>query len=297
MTFTELKAKPGEYIWDEQKIQFVGRINKDGTEDKRFSKGGLCSLLNNIIETTGYVPNNPQKFAKRIAEHKQTQYLVKGYGVIVKCYDLNAEMWVAKAAEHLGIEGDGIADILQHVSTSKQTEHKAKIESLALIFGKELKSKKLADLTDVTEFEKRLRNQRRELAVKEKEAIKLAQLEYAMNKMSETITDWVVANNPKTILKAMRLAVEYNSLWCFMSQICGMNKLPKEIKKSFYKENGEAFYKLLEVNKVLCLSQFLAECAVEKYKHDQFKEEAADEQYAYCFERFESFIPIRPSDS
>ena len=160
MTFTELKAKPGDYVWNESQVQFVGRINKDGTEDKRFSKGGLCSMLNNIIAETGYVPTNPQQFASKIADHKQSDYLVKGYGVLVNCYDLSAEMWAAKAAEHLGIEGNGIADILACVSKSKETEHKAKIESLALIFGKELKSKKLGDLVQVSEFEQRLKQER-----------------------------------------------------------------------------------------------------------------------------------------
>lgn len=172
----ELKAKPGEYIWDSQQTKFIGRINKDGTEDKRFSNGGLCSLLNNIIEKTGFIPNNPQVFAGRIANHRRTQYLVKGYGVIVSCYDLSAEMWLAKAAEHLGIEGDGIADILKHVSTSKATEHKAKIESLALIFGKELKSKKLADLTVVTEFEERLTEERKNLAQEKAKTQKVQKL-------------------------------------------------------------------------------------------------------------------------
>ena len=70
-------------------------------------------------------------------------------------------MWVSKAAEALGIEGDGITEILKQVSRSKETEHKSKIKSIAAIFGKELKSKKLADLTVVTEFEKQLKKRRK----------------------------------------------------------------------------------------------------------------------------------------
>jgi hypothetical protein len=193
MTYTELKAKPGQYVWDEDKIQFVGRINKDGTEDKRFSKGGLCSLLNTIIETTGYVPKQPQLFASRIAEHRKSDYLVKGYGVVVRCYDLSAEMWAAKAAELLGQECDGIADILSKVSESKASEHKAKIESLALIFGKELKSKKLADYAGVTEFEQRL-HEEREQRSKEQAAEK---------KSEKKLKTWIqkALSNPRTLLQ------------------------------------------------------------------------------------------------
>lgn len=182
MTYTQLKAKPGDYVWNEDQVQFVGRINKDGTEDKRFSQGGLCSLLNTILEQTGYVPSEPQAFARKIAEHRKSDYLVKGYGVVVKCYDLSAEMWAATAANYLGNEFNGIADILNCVSQSKDIEHKSKLETLALIFGKELKSKNLADYAGVTEFEKRLQDERK---AKAKE-------ETARKKSEKKLEQWLV---------------------------------------------------------------------------------------------------------
>ena len=287
MTYTQLKAKPGEYVWDEEATQFVGRINKDGTEDKRFSKGGLCSLLNTVLEETGYIPKNPQVFAKTIANHKKTHYLVKGYGVIVKCYDLSAEMWVAKAAEALGIEGDGITDILKHVSKSKQSEHKAKIESLALIFGKELKSKKLGDLTEITEFEKRLKEQRRKCAVKERKEQKERELENAIAKIEETICDWVVANDPIQIKKTILLAIEYNELWVMRAIIMGFKKLPRDVAKSINKEIGKPFYTLLKEHDEL-LASMLVTLARIKYDDKRYAEEAAKhpEEIAFIYSLF-----------
>jgi hypothetical protein len=167
MSYTQLKAKPGSYIWDETKVQFVGRINKDGTEDKRFKKGGLCSLLNTLLEKTGYVPEHPQMFAERLASHAQTKYLVKGFGLVVDCITLSPEHWAAKAVEKLGTEANGIADILEQVSQSKEAERQAKVEALALIFSKELKRAKLSEL--VTDEDIKLTQLRRQLAAAQKE--------------------------------------------------------------------------------------------------------------------------------
>lgn len=272
MTYTTLKAKPGEYVWDEEAIQFVGRINIDGTEDKRFSKGGLCSLLNTILEETGYLPKEPQQFARTIANHKQTHYLVKGYGVIVKCYDLSAEMWVATAADGLGIEGDGIADILKHVSKSKEIEHKSKIKTLALIFGKELKSKKLADLTVVSEFEHRLKNERRELAAKEKKEQKERELHSGVIRIADLICEWVVYNNPKKIEEAIYLSGKYSELWVMRAIILGHKRLPKDVAKQVNKEIGKPFFRLLEENKC-SLAKYIAECARLKYEQEKYAEE------------------------
>lgn len=285
MTFTELKAKPGQYIWNENQTQFVGRINKDGTEDKRFSRGGVCSMLNNIIKETGYVPTNPQVFATKIAEHKSNNYLVKGYGVIVKCYDLSAEMWVAKAAEHLGVEGDGIADILKHVSKSKTSEHKAKIETLALIFGKELKSSKLSDYAGVSEFEERLKQERRSKSVKAKKERERAELEVGMEAISEKVAAWVVMNEPYEIDEAIRLSDKYNSLWCYMAVICGFKKLPQDVKKEFYKAHAKPFNALMKESRCLSLGGLLAQCANIKYLDEKYKDDPKAKDYLYGFKK------------
>ena len=268
MTYTLLKSKPGEYVWDEQRIQFVGRINKDGTEDKRFSKGGLCSLLNNIIESTGYVPSNPQSFAKRISEHKQSSYLVQGFGVLVKCYDLSAEMWVAKAAEKLGIEGDGITDILEHVSRSKETEHKAKIETLALLFGKELKSKKLGDLTEVTEFEKRLKMERKERAVKHKEEVAQQLYDERYNRLLSQIIDFVETAPFEKCLEVMELSDKYSNMWAVGCKICKL-KLTTHTKTEFYKAYKNQWSDILREFKYCCLSELIANAIFDASSYEE----------------------------
>ena len=268
MTYTELKAKPGEYIWDEKEVQFIGRINKDGTEDKRFSKSGLCSLLNNIIKETGFIPSNPQSYANKIANHKSDKYLVKGYGVIVKCYDLSAEMWVAKAAEHLGIEGNGITDILEQVSKSKVSEHKAKIETLALIFGKELKSKKLADLTEVTDFEKRLKEQRKELSQ-----------EKAKKREEAKLKKWIhdaFDNSPLTLVRTALPMFEFkgyrgnNELWILCNvtlRWCLKNRgMKRAVETRYYNEMD----KLLKVLKAKDVKEYAFNYAKKNWNKEMY---------------------------
>tara|TARA_R110002012_G_scaffold307077_1_gene512367 strand:+ start:1586 stop:2491 length:906 start_codon:yes stop_codon:yes gene_type:complete len=272
MTHTQLKAKPGDYVWNEDQVQFVGRINKDGTEDKRFSQGGLCSLLNTILEQTGYVPSEPQAFAKKIAEHRKSDYLVKGYGVVVKCYDLSAEMWASTAANYLGNEFNGIADILNCVSQSKDIEHKSKLETLALIFGKELKSKNLADYAGVTEFEKRLQDERK---AKAKE-------ETARKKSEKKLKKWIhdAFKNKVTLMKTWMfwevpgfpgdiewLVANVTLRWCLK------NRAMKDAVMSRYdKEHDDLFN---ELNKTgfedYSISTYAADYAAKYYSDEDFK--------------------------
>ena len=281
MTYTALKAKPGQYVWDEELIKFVGRINKDGTEDKRFSQGGLCSLLNTIIEDTGYVPTEPQVFASRIADRKKTDYLVQGYGVIIKCYDLSAEMWAAVAAKHLGTECNGIADVLRCVSQSKDVEHKAKIESLALIFGKELKSKKLADYAGVTEFEERLDNERSERAKEEKEK----------NRVERKLKKWIndAFKNKVTLMKTWMfwevpgypgcndwLVANVTLRWCLKNRA-----MKSAVIERYHRERSELFTELnktgLENYDITCYAQ---DYAKKYYPEDDFR----------CLEIMDNFV-------
>lgn len=283
MTFTELKAKPGQYVWDEEKIQFVGRINKDGTEDKRFSKGGLCSLLNTVIEETGYVPAKPQLFASRIAEHRKSDYLVKGYGVVVQCYDLTAEMWAAKAAEVLGEECDGIGDILAKVSQAKEVEHKAKIESLALIFGKELKSKKLADHAGVQEFEQRLKDQRRKRAAEAKQQQLEDEFNNYVDKLNYALEYFLETASFDTCFKVMQLADKYSSLWAVGTQVFGL-KFPRsnpDVKKDFYSRYAEPWRQTLSGLQMCCLAEVIANSIFDSCTDEQKRTLSAYAQKDY----------------
>ena len=52
MTFTTLKAKPGDLVLNDDGLA-VGRINKDLTEDNRWTADGKCSIANGFLKATG----------------------------------------------------------------------------------------------------------------------------------------------------------------------------------------------------------------------------------------------------
>ena len=154
MTAT-LGAKPGQYVWNADKKEYVGRINKsDATEDRRFKAAGSCSMMNTLIRETGYTPNDPQEFAEKFSDPKNNQYDLEGFTVILACVDLAPEHWASKAVEMLGYECDGLVELLRHVSQDKSIERGAKLDTISLIVGREIKANDLADLAQISENEK-----------------------------------------------------------------------------------------------------------------------------------------------
>lgn len=147
-------AKPGQYVWNEKTNSYVGRINKDGTEDRRFTLEGGCSMMNTLISETGYIPSDPQAFAEKFSDPTQNEYGLRGFAVVLACVDLSPEMWSPKAKEMLGVECDGLVDLLNHVSKDKSIERGAKLDTIGLIVGREIKANELADLASIDQFEK-----------------------------------------------------------------------------------------------------------------------------------------------
>ena len=104
MTFTELKAKPGDYVFNDAGLA-VGRINKDLTEDNRFTAFGKCSIANGFIKATNLTPSDAKRFHKAV-ESNPNGYILMGYTICLQLKELPVEMWCVKAAEILG--GDGL---------------------------------------------------------------------------------------------------------------------------------------------------------------------------------------------
>jgi hypothetical protein len=135
---TSLGAKPGQYIWDPKFNEYCGRLNKDGTEDRRFTTRGACSMMNTLLKVTGHIPVNPATFADNFSNPSANEYTLKGFDVILACVDLTPDLWAGKATEMLGEESDGMADLLLKVSQNKSIELSAKLDTLSLIVGEEV---------------------------------------------------------------------------------------------------------------------------------------------------------------
>ena len=138
MTYTELKAKPGSYIYNDSGLA-VGRINNDLTEDNRFTAFGKCSIANGIIKASGYTPKNPESFHKAV-QSKPNGYVLMGYTVCLELSELPVEMWCVKAAEILGGEYEDLKEMLTELSKQPEVERQAKLTSLSKMFAKEKKA-------------------------------------------------------------------------------------------------------------------------------------------------------------
>lgn len=151
-TNTKLKAQPNDYVFDETSGLYVGRINKDGTEDRRFINSGACSLMNGLIKATSYTPKDPQEFARLYS--KPNNYILSGFTIICDCLELTPEMWAAEAASLAEIsDTDNLRDILDHISKLPKIEWKAKMSALAYHFAKTLKSHKMLSPSAFQEFQ------------------------------------------------------------------------------------------------------------------------------------------------
>lgn len=135
---TTLKAEPGTYVYDESNNRFVGRLNQNGTEDKRFTNGGLCSLLNSVLEVTDYKPKDPQAYAKALCTREQNSYALNGFTVLLTGLqkELTPEEWCQLAAQEMPNDPDGLADILAWVSMNRHVEFDSKVGSLINTLGK-----------------------------------------------------------------------------------------------------------------------------------------------------------------
>ena len=138
MTFTELKATPGDYVFDTDGLA-IGRINIDLTEDNRFTAFGKCSIANGFIKASGVSPNDARRFHKAV-ESNPNGYLLKGYTICLQLKELPVEMWCVKAAEILGGEFEDLKEMLEELSKQPDKERQAKLSVLEKFFKKEYKS-------------------------------------------------------------------------------------------------------------------------------------------------------------
>ena len=133
---------PGSYLWEPER-GYYARVNKDGTEDRRFTADGSCSFLNGF--TRGVTLSDPQTTARSLMGPRGNDYVVKGYTLLIdEDVNLHSAHWLALAAKQLdGLYG--IHKILKTISQDKKVEHNAKLEALRLLFDKEIKRRKLGD--------------------------------------------------------------------------------------------------------------------------------------------------------
>ena len=134
---SHLSGGPGEYIWDEIELLFVGRLNKDGTEDHRFTADGRSSFLNGVCK--GFSLSSPQKTARLLTEPEYNGYIIRGFSLLVDGATLTPEMWVAKAGEEL--QKEGIYEILEELGKWKGKERKLKEDTLRTVFKKEIRKR------------------------------------------------------------------------------------------------------------------------------------------------------------
>ena len=154
MTFTELKAKPGDYVYSDKGL-VVGRINNDLTEDNRWTAEGKCSIANGFIKAAGISPKDARRFHKAV-ESNPNGYTLQGYTVVLELKELPVEMWAVKAAEILGGEFEDLRAMLEELSKQPEKERAAKLAVMEKFFKKERNSN--------TEYKKRLRKTKKEIA-------------------------------------------------------------------------------------------------------------------------------------
>ena len=137
MTFTELKAKPGEYVYNKDGL-VVGRINNDLTEDNRFTAFGACSIANGFIKASNLTPSDAKRFHNAVNANPNG-YVLMGYTIALELKELPVEMWAVKAAEILDGEFEDLKEMLVELSKQPEKERAAKLSVLEKFFTKEKK--------------------------------------------------------------------------------------------------------------------------------------------------------------
>jgi len=155
---SKLVAKPGSYVFDYEINRYVGRINKDGTEDRRWVQGGSCSFLNSLLETSNsYTPNDPQAFAETLLGTNSNGYIVRGYSLAISSYTLSPTEWVDKLK---GFDCNPLSDLFK--SLSRGEEFQAKSAALCTLLRKEVKRRDLEELAEVTKADQILAESQRQ---------------------------------------------------------------------------------------------------------------------------------------
>lgn len=167
MDYAKYNAKPGEYVWDDEARQYIGRLSLDGTEDRRFTASGAKSFINNLLKkAVGFRPKDPQVFARDVLGDSKgsSDYLVRGYGLVVaKVCTLNLKDWLPELES---ITGSPIDLLVDHVAKGDEAE--AKLIALSKVMKAELCKRDLAKLSPITEADIKLREQRSNLATEHK---------------------------------------------------------------------------------------------------------------------------------
>ena len=169
MTYSKLKAKPGQPIWCEISKQFIGRNTLNGTEDHRFTAKGHCSMLNGFLKTSKWRPQTSAQVKAYVSEFEgntSNDYILKGYGLILDCFTLETDQWIVTAAERLGTNCCGITSILKDVSSYPKVERESKLKALQRLFLKEIKVRDLKLYSELTAKEEALKQHRKQIAAK-----------------------------------------------------------------------------------------------------------------------------------
>ena len=147
MTTTAAPSKPGQYIFDYSTNRFVGRFNKDGTEDRRWVSGGSCSFLNTLLQASGgYTPKDPQALADGLLGQAGNGYVVNGYSMAVSMLTLTSEQWVQCVADVQ--TNEELKELFKHLT--RDEERLAKADALAKLLRKEITARDLSELAEVT---------------------------------------------------------------------------------------------------------------------------------------------------
>lgn len=199
MTYNQLKAKPGDYIFNSIGLA-VGRINTDTTEDNRWTADGKCSIANGFIKATGISPSDAKRFHNSVSTNPNA-YLLKGYTIVLQLKELPIEMWAVTASEILGSEYNDFQEMLEALSKQPELERQAKLHVMEKFFKKERTA--LKKKTTISKAGKRIVDAFVEKSNKEfEESGKLHNCapDYGLNKLTDLYLDGKPLDVPMSFL-------------------------------------------------------------------------------------------------
>ena len=165
----DLNGKPGEYIWDEDEGQYVGRNTLSGNEDRRFVAQGDSSFMNGVVKVVPkWRPSSPKKLADELGPDGSNDYLLRGYGLILDLFTLKLDHWIVTACKILNTKTCGLIELITEISHFPEAEREAKLDSLRQLFDKEISRRDLRKYSYLTKQEERLRVERIKTATKRK---------------------------------------------------------------------------------------------------------------------------------
>ena len=130
--WSHLSASPGGYVYDPETGRCPGRVNQDGTEDRRFTADGDASIMNEFFSVFSYPHEKPSEFMESV----QSGYLFQGFGVILSEWDvLTGPEWAAKFTELCDLYPQSLGELLREIGNNPAAERQSKLEVATRLYG------------------------------------------------------------------------------------------------------------------------------------------------------------------